>query len=196
MAAAIDSESVGAPASFQPLAVLEHALAAAPPAPRDAGRVVLLVSRGKGGIRETPAQVAMTPQSGMPGDAWGREPKRDPDAQLTVMQASVARLIAGGQPLTLFGDNLVLDLDLSDANLPAGSRLRAGGVLLEVTALPHNGCRKFRARFGDGALRFASKPELRRLNLRGVYMRVVEAGAVSVGDPVEVVSRASDPFRT
>jgi MOSC domain-containing protein YiiM len=112
----------------------------------------------------------------------------DPDAQLAVMQRDVAELIANGQPLTLFGDNLFLDLDLSAENLPAGSRVRAGTALLAVTPKPHDGCRKFRARFGNDALRFVSKGELRHRNLRGIYMRVVEAGELGVGDAVELVA--------
>ena len=187
----IDSASVGDPALFQPLATLEHELASAVPAPRDRGRVVLLVSRGDGGRRMTPSRAVLTPQSGMPGDAWGRRQRRPSrEAQLTVMQANVAALIANGQPLALFGDNLILDLDLSDGNLPPGSRVRTGRAVLEVTTLPHNGCHKFRARFGAAALRFTLKAELRHLNLRGVYMQVVEDGEVGVGDPVEIISRA------
>ena len=108
---------------------------------------------------------------------------------MTVMQIDVAELIANGQPLTLFGDNLFLELDLSEANLPPGSRLRAGTATLEVTPEPHDGCRKFRERFGDAALRFVSKRDLRPLNLRGVYMRVVDEGDIAADDPVQVLSR-------
>ena len=131
----------------------------------------------------------MTPESGIPGDAWGRQRRPAPEAQLTVIQIDIAELIANGQPLTLFGDNLFLDLDVSAANLPPGSRLRAGTVTLEVTPEPHNGCGKFRERFGDAALRFVSKRDLRHLNLRGVYMRVVDEGEIAPGDPVQVLSR-------
>jgi MOSC domain-containing protein YiiM len=67
--------------------------------------------------------------------------------------------------------------------------VRIGRSILEVTAKPHNGCRKFAARFGQDALRFVSKPELRHRKLRGIYMRVVEAGEVMLGDAVEVLSR-------
>jgi len=125
----------------------------------------------------------------MPGDRWGRSSRPNPEAQLTVMQRDVAELIANGQPLELFGDNLVLDLDLSNANLPTGSRLRAGGVTLEVTPLPHNGCKKFRARFGLDALQLVSDTAIRHRNLRGVYMKVVEAGEIAPGDNVTVISR-------
>ena len=132
----------------------------------------------------------MTAESGVLGDAWGRQARPAPEAQLAVMHVGIAELVANGQPLTLFGDNLFLDLDLSSANLPSGSRLRAGTATLEVTPEPHNGCRKFRERFGDAALGLVSRGDLRHLNLRGVYMRVVEDGAIAVGDPVRVLSRS------
>ena len=91
--------------------------------------------------------------------------------------------------LTVFGDILFLALDLSVENLPTGSRLRLGRALLEVTVKPHNGCRKFAARFGHDALRLVANPQLRHRNLRGIYLCVVEAGEVAVGDAVAVVSR-------
>jgi MOSC domain-containing protein YiiM len=108
---------------------------------------------------------------------------------IAVMERKVAELIANGQPLILFGDCLILDLDLSTQNLPPGSRVRVGGAVLEVTPMPHNGCQKFRARFGQDALRFVVMRELRHNNLRGTYMRVLEGGEFSVSDPVEVISR-------
>ena len=185
----IDSQSDGDLAAFLALDVLEARLAAAPPAPRDIGRVRLLVTRHRGGVRETVDRVTMSPDSGMPGDSWGRQRRPSPDAQLAVMQFNVAELIANGQPLTLFGDQLFLDLDLSEANMPAGTVLRAGTATLEVTPMPHNGCRKFRARFGDGALRLVTSRELRHLNLRGIYLRVIEAGEIGVGDQVHVLRR-------
>jgi MOSC domain-containing protein YiiM len=101
-------------------------------------------------------------------------------------------LAVRSQPLDLFGVNLFLDLDLSTRNLPAGSRLREGEAVLEVTPLAHTDCLKFRGRFGDNALRFISKKELRHRNLRGIYMRVVEAGEVVLGDMVEVISRGGE----
>jgi MOSC domain-containing protein YiiM len=105
------------------------------------------------------------------------------------MQLDLAELIANGQSLTLFGDCMILDLDLSAANLPVGSRVRAGKALLEVTPKAHNGCSKFHSRFGEDALKLVWKPELRHRNLRGIYLRVMEPGEVKKGDPVEVVFR-------
>lgn len=189
MTAILDSTSLGDPARFLPLAALVERLARLAPAPRDRGRVAGLVTRVAGGRRETPARVVLSAAGGMPGDGWFRRSPAEPEAQLAVMQRDVAELIANGQPLALFGDNLFLDLDLSAASLPIGSRLRAGAALLEVTPKAHNGCAKFRGRFGDDALRFVAHPERRHRNLRGIYLRVVEDGAVACGDGVEVVSR-------
>ena len=156
----VDSSSLGDPARFLTLDALERGLDALGDAPRDTGRVALLVRRVEAGRREILGRVELSPEGGVAGDAWGRRPERDPEMQIAVMQAGVAQLIANGQPLTLFGDSLFLELDLSSHNLPAGSRLFVGGTLLEVTAMPHNGCRKFQARFG--ARRCAScRSELR-----------------------------------
>jgi MOSC domain-containing protein YiiM len=185
----VDSGTVGDPALHLDIAALEAGLERLDDAAKDAGRVALLVRRGEGGVRETPEKGYLSGLAGLEGDAWGREADRHPDAQLTVMEVGVARLIANGQPLTLFGDQVLVDLDLSKENLPLGSRVRMGSAVLEVTAKPHNGCQKYRARFGTDALRFVSRPDLRHRNFRGVYFRVVEDGEVAVGDEVTVLSR-------
>lgn len=179
----------GEPARHRPLAELEAGLRALPAAPRDEGRLLLIVRRRADGVRESPPRVVLSREEGVPGDGWSRRPPRDPESQLTVMQGPVAALIANGQPLTVFGDNLFVDLDLSAANLPAGSRLRVGEALVEATADPHDGCSKFRARFGPDALRFVQAKETRHLNLRGVHWRVLEPGPAGAGDPVRVISR-------
>jgi MOSC domain-containing protein YiiM len=189
----IDSQSMGDPARFRSLVELEQMLEALPQAVSDQGKVYMLVRKNPGGQREQLERILLSPGQGIPGDAWGRQANPKEDAQLTVMQRDVAELVANGQPLVLFGDNLILEIDLSAGNLPPGSRVRVGRALLQVTPLPHNGCVKFRGRFGDAALRFVSKADLRHRNLRGIYMRVLEAGEVKPGDPVEVVYRAPGP---
>jgi MOSC domain-containing protein YiiM len=59
--------------------------------------------------------------------------------------------------------------------------------VLEVTPEPHDGCLKFKARFGPDALRLVARKEGRHQNLRGIYFKVIEDGRVAAGDPVEVI---------
>ena len=179
----------GDPACHRGIASLVTGLAALPPAPADAGRLGLILRRHPDGSRETLEATRLSPQEGVPGDGWTRRPPRDPAAQLAVIRRDVAALIANGQCLSLFGDNLFVDLDLSAGNLPTGTRLRVGEAVVEVTAKPHDGCVKFRGRFGGDALRFVQAPATRHLNLRGIYWRVIEAGEVRVGAPITVLGR-------
>lgn len=186
----IDSKSVGDSSRFRSLGELDGELNLLRSSPSDNGTVTLIVRRGARGVRESLPVVQLTAGQGLPGDAWVRQKKPHPEAALAVMQTEVAELIANGQPLSLAGDNLWLDLDLSKANLPPGSRLRIGGAaLLEVTPLPHDGCRKFAARFGADARTFVCQAVTRHRNLRGVYLRVLEGGEIRTGDRVSVVSR-------
>jgi hypothetical protein len=179
----------GDPARHLDTAALEAGLRALPPAPKDAGRLTFIVRRPTKDAREVLPRARLSPEAGLPGDNWSHKLAPDPTAQLTVMQTGVAELIANGQSLALFGDNLFVDLDLSVANLPVGSRLRVGGAVVEVTPMPHDGCSKFNARFGNDALRFVNTKPTRSLNLRGIYWRVIEAGDIEVGSPVQVISR-------
>jgi hypothetical protein len=155
--------------------------AAAGPAPRGTGTVRLICVRVDGGVHETPERAEVTVEDGLVGDRWGRG-RRDLDAQITLMNVRVTELIGG--PLDLPGDNFQVDLDLSEEALPVGTKLRLGEALLEVSPAPHTGCKTFRERFGLDALKWVNDNRDRRL--RGMNCRVLEAGAVAVGDPVAV----------
>lgn len=173
---------------------LDHVLAA----PRDRGRLEMLVVRPGEDRRETPDEARCTVTGGVEGDDWVRRASRhtddggpNPDQQITMMNARYLDLVAGGRDRwPLAGDQFVVDLDLGEQALAPGDRLRVGEVVVEVTAHPHNGCDKFRDRFGMDAVRFANSPVGRRHHLRGIHVRVVEEGVVRVGDPIERV-RAS-----
>src|SRR5438445_534171 len=130
----IDSESVGNPLRYRRLEELEEGLDALPRGPWDRGRVELIVARTAGGQRERPERVRLEADAGIPEDAWGRQQEPHPERAITVMEFDVAELIANGQLLALFGDNVYLTLDISTENLPAGRRVRAGGAGLAMTA--------------------------------------------------------------
>ncbi len=162
-----------------------------PPAPQDRGRVTQILARTPARTRLLHQRTPVTESGGVPGDRWAAadEPKRA--AQIAVMGHAVTTMIANGQPLTLFGDNLALALDLSEANLPVGSQVRIGTATLVVTPKPHNGCHKYAARFGHAALRFIAAKERRPLHLRGIYFRVVSDGEIAVGDEVVIEHRGA-----
>jgi MOSC domain-containing protein YiiM len=171
-------------------AELEAALARLEPAPRDQGRVALLVARGPNGERTLHSEALLTEDGGMPGDRWASQDQYGPEYQLATMRADFARVIANGQPLELHGDNLFLELDLSSENLPTGSLVRLGQALLRVTPQAHNGCKKWVQRFGLAPMQMNLDPAHRRVHLRGIYFQVVEAGLVRPGDAAVVLERA------
>jgi MOSC domain-containing protein YiiM len=159
---------------------------AAEPAPRGSGTVELICVRVGGGVHEAPASVEVTVEEGVAGDRWSRGKRPSVDAQVTLMNVRVARLVnQDGLPLDAPGDNFFVDLDLAEESLPVGTRLRIGTALLEVSPAPHTGCKTFRERFGLDALTWVNDRGERRL--RGMNCRVLEAGTVAVGDVVAAV---------
>jgi MOSC domain-containing protein YiiM len=167
---------------------LESMWAAAPPPPRDRGSVRLICVRVEPGVHQTPGHAELSVDHGLVGDRWDMTRQRDAEreSQVTVMNATAAELVAAGvQPLHEAGDNILVDLDIGFDNLPAGSRIRLGDAILEITATPHTGCSKFSERFGQDALRWVNWRHWRERRLRGVNTRVVQGGTVRVGDVVE-----------
>jgi MOSC domain-containing protein YiiM len=104
------------------------------------------------------------------------------------MNSRILKMIAGNNDrIGLAGDNLVVDLDLSEANISVGQKLAIGEVLLQITDMPHTGCGKFASRFGQDAVRFINAAERKSLHLRGLYARVLKAGTIRVGDVISKV---------
>ncbi len=163
--------------------------------PADGGTLEMIVRRPGVDHREVIDEGRLTFEAGLEGDTWDRrkgyvteDGTPDPDAQLTLTNSRFANLIAGSRDRwPLAGDQLYVDLDLSESNLPPGTRLRIGDATIEVTALPHTGCSKYRQRFGLEALKFTATPEGRSRHLRGIYARVVEPGTARVGDTIRKV---------
>ena len=113
-----------------------------------------------------------------------------PEMQLNLMNSRVVALVAQSEDRwALAGDQFFVDLDLGRENLPAGTRLAMGSAILEVTAVPHLGCRKFVARFGLEATKFVNSRRGKKLCLRGINARVIEPGRVVTGDRIRKVSR-------
>ena len=173
-------------------ATLEAGLDHVRAAPVDRGRVELIVRRPAVGEREILDVGELDLAEGLVGDTWKDRPSprmlfrgAHPDMQLNLINARVSALIAADPAhRALAGDQLHLDLDLSEANLTPGTRLGLGSAVIEITDQPHRGCAKFAKRFGKEALRFVNSPVGTQLHLRGVNAKVVAAGTVRPGDTV------------
>lgn len=160
-------------------------------APTDEGFVRLVVRRPGRGQREILAEGQLDTEQGLIGDDWINRPGmyRDtpsPYAQVTVMNARAAELVSGDPDPASWaqcGDQLYIDLDISEANMPAGTRIAVGEAILEVQSEPHTGCVQFRSWWGPDALRHISTPDGQALRMRGANTRVVQSGLVRPGDP-------------
>ena len=159
-------------------------------APKDRGELKLIVRRPDIGVREILDEGELDTSVGLKGDTWpirGSSRTDDgqshPDMQLNIMSARAAALVAQDESRwPLAGDQLFIDIDLSDANLPPGTQLALGSAVIEITAQPHTGCAKFVERFGRDAMEFVNSPVGKQLHLRGVNAKVVRPGVIRVGD--------------
>lgn len=166
--------------------------------PADEGVLELIVRRPQVDKREVLEEGELHPSEGLVGDGWGTrgssrtaDGSSHPDMQLNIMNARVIALLAQHKDRwPLAGDQLFIDMDLSAENLPAGTRLALGSAVIEVTAQPHTGCRKFVARFGADAMKFVNSPVGRELHLRGINARVVRPGVIRVGCVVRKIQSA------
>ena len=162
--------------------------------PADGGSLLMIVRRPGTDEREVVEKAALDVDVGLVGDNWKargspRTPdgKANPEAQITMMNSRLLALLAQSEERwPLAGDQLVIEMDLSVDNLPAGTRLSIGSAVVEISAKPHTGCEKFEDRFGRDALRFISTPLGRGLRLRGVNTKVVRSGTIRVGDAATV----------
>ena len=158
---------------------VEHILAS----PTDNGELKLIVSRPNVDERGTPQQARLDVEVGLVGDSWSTRAKVVPDMQLNIMNSRVVDCVAGSQDRwPLAGDQLFVDMDLSGDNLPPGTQIALGDAIVEVTELPHTGCKKFAARFGVDAVVFVNSGRGKTLNFRGICAKVVKSGDISVGD--------------
>lgn len=159
-------------------------------APSDSGVIELIVRRPAGAAREVIQRGELDPEIGLVGDNWrsraeAMDPTPDRHNQLTLMNARVTQAVAGAPARwPLAGDQIYVDLDLSVANLPPGTRLAVGDAIIEISSTPHTGCAKFAERFGAEALRFVNVGPGRDGRYRGVNAHVVAGGSFALGDRI------------
>ena len=172
---------------------LEQGLADVLASPADAGRLTAIFVRPAPNERRSLDSATLAPESGIEGDRWVhdsyyrlKDGAADPRSQVSIMNDRFLRQIAADtDDMCLAGDNLIVDLDLSEANLPAGSRVAIGSeVIIEITDLKHTGCSKFAKRYGVDAKTFANNKRGTAIHLRGRYAQIVRGGTIRIGDTV------------
>jgi hypothetical protein len=172
---------------------LEHGLPEVLESPQQAGRLEAIVIRPATNERRTLSTARLTPEGGVEGDRWVtdsyyrlKDGRSDPRCQVSLMNARFLRQIAASDSdICLAGDNLIIDFDLSDENLPTGSRVAIGDeVVIEISDLSHTGCSKLASRYGDEAKAFMNHKSRKSLHLRGRYASIVVGGTIAVGDAV------------
>ena len=175
----------------RPLAEIERVATDIGDSPLDNGILEMIVCRPAAGERMVLAEGVLDATHGLRGDSWETRSAGTPDGspdplrQLTVLNSRVIAAIAGDRDRwQLAGDQLIIDLDLSIDNLPAGSRLQIGETVAEVTEPPHTGCAKFAGRFGADALAWANGGVGRQQRRRGMHVRVLVSGTVHQGDAI------------
>ncbi|MEQ8324792.1 MAG: hypothetical protein RIC15_07475 [Vicingaceae bacterium] len=163
--------------------------------PKIKGTIKMIVRRPDIDLREELESADLNAEEGIVGDSWKNRPSSKtedgsphPGTQLTLMNSRCIEMISPDRHRwKLAGDQFFVDLDLSDENLPAGSRLRLGTAEIEVSAIPHNGCLKFAERYGRDAVLFVNSKLGKKLHLRGLNATVIKSGKVRKGDIIELI---------
>lgn len=158
--------------------------------PKDEGVLHLIVRRPEENEREVLEEGELDLELGLVGDNWktrGSSRTTDgfghPEMQLNIMNSRAAALVAQDKERwQLAGDQLYIDLDLSDENLPPKTKISIGSAIIEVTEIPHTGCKKFVARFGLEAMKFVNSKVGKQLHLRGINAKVIQSGTIRIGD--------------
>jgi len=112
-----------------------------------------------------------------------------PEMQINIINCRVIDLITQDKDdWKIAGDQLFVDFNLNKDNVPPGTKIAVGAAVLEVTSMPHTGCKKFAARFGVDAVKFISSPKGRQWQLRGINAQVIKTGTIQVGDRLSKIS--------
>jgi hypothetical protein len=176
--------------------VTEDDLAAALPdvlaAPADGGEVRLLCARPRPNARTFPKTLTITRAVGVLGDFEASRPwlilpdgSPDPRNQVSIMPWRVLELAWRERDRVAHpGDNIAVDMNLTEANLPVGTLLAAGTAVLRVSDEPNDGCVKWKVRCGRAAYDWVTDPAHLPLRLRGLFCAVEQDGELRLGDRI------------
>lgn len=165
-------------------------------APRDDAAIESLCFRSGYGARSFPDSIQVSAAGGIAGERWLKAPwlrledgSPDPRIQISILPKRVMDLCWRDRENTVHpGDTLVADLDVTEENMPVGTRLQIGSAVVEVSDMFNTACVKWKARYGAESLDWINQPANRPLRLRGILCRIVVDGEIRASDRIRKVS--------
>lgn len=162
-------------------------------APKDNAPIFTLCVRPEEGQREFVETIAFDPDQGIVGDRWIRKTwmhlpdgRPDPRIQVCILGSRVLQLIRPeGANMIYPGDNIIADMDFSEANLPIGQKLQIGTAIIEVSDVFNTACSKWNERHGPDSLKWINLPENKPHRLRGILAQVIQAGTATLEDTIK-----------
>jgi hypothetical protein len=173
-------------------ATLDAAIPSILNAPKNGATIEQLCFRPGFGERTYVDEIAVTAAGGVEGCRWSHTPwmkledgAGDPRIQVSILQKRVLDLVYDSTADDLHpGDTMIVDMDLSHANLPIGTILQAGTAQLRVTDYWNDACVKWKVRYGSDALDWVREEANIKSRLRGVTCQIVTDGVIVNGTPL------------
>ena len=181
-----------APLSWATREDCDAALAHILDAPKDDVAIENLCFRTGLSERSFPDRIQVSAERGIEGERWLQNPwlkltdgSPDPRIQVSILPLRVMDLCWRDRENTVHpGDTMVADLDMTEANMPTGTRLQIGGAVVEVSDMFNTACVKWKARYGTESLAWINHRPNRHLRLRGVLCRVITDGEICANDRI------------
>jgi hypothetical protein len=169
--------------------ILDAAIPSILSAPKDGAIIEQLCFRPDFGTRTYVDEIGATAADGIDGCRWSHTPwlknedgTGNPHIQVSILQKRILDLVYAPNTDDLHpGDTMIVDMDLSEENLPIGTILQAGTAQLRVGSHWNNACVKWKVRYGADALDWVREEGNIKHRLRGVLCEVVTDGVISNG---------------
>ena len=169
---------------------LDHAIGDILAAPKTGAAITMLCLRPDIGERQFVDEITVTRAQGIPGERWATRPwirqsdgSPHPGIQISILSKRVLDLVWTDRNRQIHpGDTFIVDMDLSEQNLPVGQLLAVGSAVLRVSDVFNDGCAKWKKHYGDPAFHWVRDPQNRPHRLRGILCSVEKDGKFRAGD--------------
>lgn len=170
---------------------MPHILAA----PSDNVPVEVLCYRPWFGERVFSDKISLCPEDGVIGDRWKEHSwlklangDPDPSNQVCILGRRVLDLIWCDRANTIYpGDTMIIDMNFSEDNLPSGSFIHIGGVVLQVSDVFNDACVKWKKRYGVESYEWLNRQDNRQYRLRGVFCTIIQGGDIQLGSMARIL---------